>query len=71
MRNELVISGMFIFHGDVEHTEDGISLTTCHIHMPPNEMMAFSELLGIEISQVRNKKTEDTCNSRKFAQLCW
>lgn len=26
--------------------------------MPPNEMMALSELLGLEISQVRNKKTE-------------
>lgn len=43
-RNKLVISGMFIFRGDVEHTEDGINLTTRHIHTPPNKMMALGDL---------------------------
>lgn len=65
-KSELVISGMFIFHGDVEHTKDGINLTTCHIHMPLNEMMALSELLGLlEILQVRNKKKKQ----RGYMQL--
>lgn len=50
---------MFIFRGDVEHTEDGINLTTRHIHMPPNKMMALSECWGLGILQVRDlEKTE-------------
>lgn len=57
-RNEIVISGMFIFHGDVEQTKDGINLTTCHVHVPPNKMMAASELLGLEILQVRKEKKQ-------------
>lgn len=38
---------MFIFRRDVEHTEDGINLTTRHIHTPPNKMMALSERWGL------------------------
>lgn len=50
---------MFIVHGDVEHTEDGINLTTRHFQMPPNKMMAVSERWGLGLLQVRNlEKTE-------------
>lgn len=45
---------MFIFRGDVEHTEDGINLTTRHVHTPPNKMTALSERRGLGILQVRN-----------------